>query len=132
VATLPSISESDSGIQFVTSDSLGDLFRWSFDGSAISADAMRLVNTDSTSFYQNSRSFTALMWATGIQKLWAGMAVSENASGIPTNILTQWDISRGSGELTGSRKVYALILNVHQVSENVILAEVCSVFALFC
>lgn len=72
------------------------------------------------------------MWAPGIRKLWAGMTASENASGNPAYIITQWDISKGSGELTGSRKVYAPILNVHQVSENVILAEVCLILVLFC
>lgn len=119
-----SISESDSGIQFVTGDSLGELFRWLFDGSAVSIEAIQLANPDSTSFYQDQRLFTALMWAADVQKLWAGMAVNESNSGEPTDILTQWDISNGSGELTGSRKVHAPILNVHQVSEYVVLAEV--------
>ena len=124
VATLPSISESDSAIQFVTGDSLGELFRWLFDGSAVSIEEMQLANANSTLFYREQRRFTALTWATDVQKLLAGMAVNENNSGKATNILTQWDISKGNGELTGSRKMHAPILNVHQVSEYVVLAEV--------
>lgn len=129
VATLPSISESNSGIQFVTGDSLGELFRWSFNGTVLSVDAMKLANANSTSFYQNQRSFKALMWADGAQKLWAGMAINENTSGnaADTDILTEWDILTGSGALTSSRKVHRPILNVHQVSEHVILAEVGSI-----
>jgi len=68
------------------------------------------------------------MWAAERQKLWMGMRVSENPGSSPFGVLSEWDISKGTGDPVESRKVHAPIIHVHQISANVVLAEVCAAF----
>jgi hypothetical protein len=126
VTTLPSVSSSDSGIQFVTADSLGEMFRWSYNGSAISVNPVKHPGLNSLPS-THRHSFTGLMWAAERQKLWLGTSVNEDPSGSLIGVLSEWDISTGTGDPTGSRKVHAPVIHVHQSSANVALAEVCSI-----
>lgn len=119
MATLPSVSPSDSGIQFVTADSLGELFRWSYNGSAICVDPLRCPGPPA-----NRHSFTGLMWAAERQKLWLGMSAREHPISSPVGVLSEWDISKGTGDPTENRNVHAPVIHVHQISANVVLAEV--------
>lgn len=85
---------------------------------------MRRPELDTT----HRHSFTELMWAAERQKLWVGMRVSENPGSSPIGVLSEWDISKGTGDPVESRKVHAPITHVHRISANVVLAEVCSAF----
>lgn len=125
VATLPSVSPSDVGIQFMTGDSFGKLFRWSYEqGSAMRVEP--LVPSDRG---RGHGAVKDVLWSNERSELWLGLDALTQPGTDNLGFLTEWDIT--ATRPTAKVDVHGPILNIHQMSENVILAEVRTILTRF-
>lgn len=89
-------------------------------------ESLELPSLDSD--YRSTGSVRDLLWVNDRQKLWLGWDGDSSAVLSPdleqSGYLAEWDISAALPVPTAGIQVHGRVLNIHQMSTNVILAEV--------
>ncbi|KAF8320836.1 hypothetical protein DL93DRAFT_2163805 [Clavulina sp. PMI_390] len=112
VASLPDNTSSDTGIRFLTADHGGKFFRWGFSGETMDFEEI-VAPVKAWGVHD-------MQWATDKSEVWLALNAHSGRGGF----LEQWDISQGAARVSGALKLHQNVLNIHEVSPNIILAEV--------